>query len=202
MNIIGYDYRYKIILIGAVGSGKSTLVSRMLGKDCKEVESTIGVEFTATTQTIEDKMIKIHMWDCAGDEAFFPLIHVYFRDAACAIVVMDLSSRKGLNTTKTWIERYKREKGDTKIPIILIGNKIDLVRKITKEEGENLAKEYGGKYMEVSAITGENTSKCLNMITTHIYENMDKGLCGIREGYKCEIEKPGRRNYYDCCIIS
>ncbi len=201
--VVGYDYRYKIIIIGARGAGKSSLVNRMLGNDIKEVDTTIGVEFTSTMQTIENKMIKIHMWDCAGDEAFFPLIQVYFRDAACALVVMDLSCDEGLKLTRKWIERYKNEKGDTEIPFILIGNKIDLVeeRKIKEEEGKKLAEDYGGIYIEVSAKTGANTRSCLSKITTHIYDNMEKGLCGIRYGHKLEIDK-GNKDYYNCCIIS
>ena len=204
--VIGYDYRYKILIIGEKGAGKTSLVNRMMSNDSemKEVDTTIGVEFTSTVQTVEDKMIKIHMWDCAGDEAFFPLIQVYFRDTACAIVVMDLTSSYGLNKTEKWILRYLQEKGDTEIPFILIGNKLDLTneRRITKEAGEELAEKYGVKYMEVSAKTGANTRNCLRLITNHIYENMEKGKCGIMKGYRCEIESANDIKDYKCCVIN
>lgn len=201
--IIGYDYRYKILLIGDKGVGKTSLVNRMLGNDIKEIDTTIGVEFTSTVQTVEEKMIKIHMWDCAGDEAFFPLIQVYFRDSACAIIVMDLTSCVGLKRAEKWIMRYIQEKGETEIPFILIGNKLDLAneRIISEKEGNDLAEKYGAKYIETSAKTGANTRDCLNMITKHIYENMDKGLCGIMKGHKIEIDKD-RKDYYSCCLIS
>jgi len=206
--VIGYDYRYKILIIGEGGAGKTSLVNRMMSKDgdVKEVDTTIGVEFTSTVQTVENKMIKIHMWDCAGSEAFFPLIQVYFRDTACAIIVMDLTSDIGLMTTEKWIKRYLREKGKTEIPFILIGNKLDLIcdRKISKEKADELAKKYGVKYIEVSAKTGANTINCLNMITKHIYDNMDKGTCGIMKGYRCEIEPHSVDDYkdYKCCVIN
>ena len=206
--IIGYDYRYKILIIGEEGAGKTSLVNRMMSNDSdvKEVDTTIGVEFTSTVQTVENKMIKIHMWDCAGDEAFFPLIQVYFRDTACAIVVMNLTSDIGLMKTEKWRMRYLQEKGDTDIPFILIGNKLDLTndRKITYKEGEDMANKYGVKYIEVSAKTGANTTNCLSMITRHVYDNMDKGLCGILKGYRCEIEPHNVYDYknYRCCIIN
>ena len=91
----GYDYLFKIVLIGDSGVGKSNLLTRYCKNDFKiESKTTIGVEFaTKNVFTTDGKRVKAQIWDTAGQEKFKSLVPSYLRDAHCAVFVYDISNK-------------------------------------------------------------------------------------------------------------
>ena len=87
-----YDFLYKVILIGDSGVGKSTLFSRLVNIPDDQTP-TIGIEFGTTLTVIPDgTVIKVNIWDTAGQEFYHAIVKNYYRDIVGAIFVFDISN--------------------------------------------------------------------------------------------------------------
>ncbi|MCF2139638.1 MAG: GTP-binding protein [Candidatus Lokiarchaeota archaeon] len=79
---------------------------------------------------------------------------IYYRDARAAILCYDVSNRRTFENLSKWMQELEDNCG--KIPTLLVGNKIDLDREVSREEGLDFAMKHGFLFMECSAKTGEN----------------------------------------------
>jgi len=142
---MSYSYLFKYIIIGDTGVGKSCLLLQFTDKRFQPVHDlTIGVEFGARMINIEGKQIKLQIWDTAGQEAFRSITRSYYRGAAGALLVYDITRRDTFNHLTTWLEDA-RQHSNSNMVIMLIGNKSDLEarRDVKREEGEAFAREHG-----------------------------------------------------------
>jgi len=207
---IGYDYIFKIILLGESGVGKTSIVRRLRDKGftCKG-EPTIGLDFSAIyTNITNGKKVKFHVWDTAGQENFRSIIQSYYRGVACACIVLDVSDKESLNEASKWLKAYEKFKspGNNSMPVI-IGNKTDLPRGYEYEEGERWANENGCLYWEMSAKNNDNTSGLLYFIGNNIFNNWDEKTetVGITKNMikeNIELGVNTRNNFMKmCCVI-
>lgn len=119
-----YDYLFKYIIIGDTGVGKSCLLLQFTDKRFRhDHDLTIGVEFGARTVEIEGKQIKLHIWDTAGQESFRSITRSYYRGAAGALLVYDITRRETFNHLTRWLEEVHQHSSPT-MTIVLIGNKV------------------------------------------------------------------------------
>lgn len=88
-------------------------------------ESTIGASFMAKMMIIDNTPIKYQIWDTAGQEKYHSLAPMYYRGAAAAIVVYDITRATSFATLKTWVRELK-QLGPEDIVIAIAGNKSDL----------------------------------------------------------------------------
>ena len=100
------------------------------------------------------------MWDSAGLERYRALIPSYVRGASIIFIIYDISSKDTFNNLSTWINFIKQVNTDNSM-MILCGNKTDLERRITTQEGKNLANKEQMMFFEVSAKNGENVNKMM-----------------------------------------
>ena len=100
------------------------------------------------------------MWDSAGLERYRALIPSYVRGASIIFIIYDVSSKDTFNNLNTWINFIKQVNTDNSM-MVLCGNKIDLERRVTTEEGKNLANKEQMLFFEVSAKNGENINKMM-----------------------------------------
>ncbi|TKC38430.1 hypothetical protein EI555_015011, partial [Monodon monoceros] len=148
-----------------VSVGKSCLLLQFTDKRFQPVHDlTIGVEFGARMITIDGKQIKLQIWDTAGQESFRSITRSYYRGAAGALLVYDITRRDTFNHLTTWLEDA-RQHSNSNMVIMLIGNKSDLEsrREVKKEEGEAFAREHGLIFMETSAKTASNVEEDLDL---------------------------------------
>ena len=114
--------------------------------------SSIGVDFKTKQIEVNDRIIKMQIWDTAGHEKFRTITTSYYKSAHAIIVLYDITDESSFEHIKNWmidIDKF----GKQGVLKVLIGNKIDMEdkRKITKEAGESMANKYGIKFFEVSA---------------------------------------------------
>ena len=114
--------------------------------------SSIGVDFKTKQIEVNERLIKMQIWDTAGHEKFRTITTSYYKSAHAIIVLYDITDESSFEHIKNWmidIDKFAKQ-GVLKV---LVANKIDLEenRKITKEAGESLANKYGIKFFEVSA---------------------------------------------------
>ena len=146
------ELNFKMIVLGDPGVGKSCLTSRAT-KDVfsEEYAATLGFEFLTFNAKIEDKNIKLQIWDTCGQEMYKSLISNFYRNASLAtILVYSKTDRNSFDNLAMWIKDIKNNT-EQDMPILLAGNKNDEEKdkiEVNKEEAEEKErrrrKEKGG----------------------------------------------------------
>jgi len=178
---MSYAYLFKYIIIGDTGVGKSCLLLQFTDKRFQPVHDlTIGVEFGARMITIDQRQIKLQIWDTAGQESFRSITRSYYRGAAGALLVYDITRRETFNHLTRWLEEA-RQNANQSMVIMLIGNKSDLDhrRQVSFEEGEKFAKDHGLIFLETSAKTAANVEEAFIHTAQKIYENIQAGVYDV-----------------------
>jgi small GTP-binding protein len=155
---------FKFIVIGSSGVGKTAILKRLVDDVfTTESQSTIGVEFLATTVDVEGQEVKLQIWDTAGQERFRSIAKAYFRSAIGVILVFDLSDRKSFEDLNQWMADV-HALCDPNAVVTLIGNKLDLAeqRKVTATEAEAFAHLHQVAYCETSALGGDNIQEAFH----------------------------------------
>jgi len=156
-------FALKIIVVGDPSVGKSSLIRRHADDTFEETYApTIGTDFILKVVTLEDMEITATIWDIGGHESFVSVRHIYYEGADGAVVVYDASREETFKNIRKWYDDITKTVGI--IPTLLLGNKIDLDRRVKKEAGEKLALELHAIFYETSAKTGEN----VNMAFGHL----------------------------------
>jgi small GTP-binding protein len=161
---------FKFIVIGSSGVGKTAILKRLVDDVfMTESQSTIGVEFLATTVDVEGQEVKLQIWDTAGQERFRSIAKAYFRSAIGVILVFDLSDRKSFDDLNQWLTDI-HALCDPNAVVTLIGNKLDLAdqRKVTANEAEAFARLQQLTYFETSALGGDNIQEAFHRTTAAI----------------------------------
>ncbi|XP_046288062.1 ras-related protein Rab-4A isoform X3 [Marmota monax] len=121
-----YDFLFKFLVIGNAGTGKSCLLHQFIEKKFKDDSNhTIGVEFGSKIINVGGKYVKLQIWDTAGQERFRSVTRSYYRGAAGALLVYDITSRETYNALTNWLTDA-RMLASQSIVILLCGNKKDL----------------------------------------------------------------------------
>ena len=167
-----YDLNFKIILIGNIGVGKSCLsLKATKGIFLEEYISTIGFEFYCFNVKVDEKIIKLQIWDTCGQEAYRSLIKNFYRNASLAIVVYSVEDLQSFNDIDIWLKQVKTY-GTSSCKIFLIGNKIDTEnRKVSTEMGIKCKNDFFFDcFMETSAKDGINIKELFINCATILYE--------------------------------
>jgi len=178
---MSYSYLFKYIIIGDTGVGKSCLLLQFTDKRFQPVHDlTIGVEFGARMVTIDNKHIKLQIWDTAGQESFRSITRSYYRGAAGALLVYDITRRDTFKHLSRWLDEA-RQHSQSNMVIMLIGNKNDLEhrRAVSFEEGKAFAAEHGLIFMETSAKTAYNVEEAFINTAKKILENIVSGVIDV-----------------------
>ena len=170
-------YIVKIIIVGNQAVGKTNLVTRYVkGEFNNDYIVTLGMDFLTCNIKYKNKIIKLRLWDTAGQERFKSVTRGYYSNSCCALIVYDVTDQSSFDSVKQWIEDSQTY-GSKDIHLVLVGNKIDLKdqRKISTEDGQNLATQYGMDFYESSASTGENINNIFEGICKYVNHKIDKG---------------------------
>eukprot|EP00826_Nyctotherus_ovalis_P045866 TRINITY_DN5114_c0_g2_i3.p1 TRINITY_DN5114_c0_g2~~TRINITY_DN5114_c0_g2_i3.p1 ORF type:complete len:222 (+),score=58.85 TRINITY_DN5114_c0_g2_i3:65-730(+) len=194
-DISHYDVLYKLIFIGDTGVGKSCLRLRATQDDFKEEHDvTVGVEFGSYGIKIEEQVIKIQIWDTAGQETFKSVTKIFFKGAHCIFLVYDITKEDSFNSLKSWL-REIRENAAENVLIMLVGNMLDLEhdRIITHEQALELkSQENLDGYIETSAKSGSNVKDLFVRAAKLMYLRNSKGYKpkSAEENVSFKLDKP------------
>jgi small GTP-binding protein len=149
-------YKFKVTLFGAPSVGKTSLILRFIKESFSDdLKKTIGTNFLIKDIVLEDVNVRLLVWDIGGQAQFSDLRSVYFKGSNAAIGVYDVTSPDSLLKLPGWVSVIKKTAG--KIPMVIIGNKVDLVTpemNPTKEEALEFAKSIEAEHVYTSAATG------------------------------------------------
>ncbi|KAG8230604.1 hypothetical protein J437_LFUL004517 [Ladona fulva] len=173
-----YDFLFKFLMTGSAGTGKSCLLHQFMENKFKEDSShTIGVEFGSKIVNVGGKSVKLQIWDTAGQERFRSVTRSYYRGAAGALLVYDLTSRESFNAVGRWLSDARTLAGPN-ISILLVGNKKDLgdtEREVTFLEASRFAQENDLMFLEASAKTGANVEEAFLKCAKSILAKIETG---------------------------
>merc|ERR1712216_57355 len=166
---------FKIVVVGAGGVGKSGLTLQFCAGKCpKRYDPTIEDSYRKTTE-LDGRPVTLDILDTAGQEEYACLRAEYMTEGKGFVLVYSITDHgtfEEMNKFKEQIEENK--KPGEKVPLCLVGNKIDLEdnpdngRKVKKEEGEEKVKEWMANksdkigdimFMETSALTKKNVDE-------------------------------------------
>lgn len=103
-----HDHMFKLIIIGDTGVGKSCLMKRVMDDEFRqEHQVTIGVEFGSYGVRIDGKIIKLQIWDTAGQESFKSVTRIFYRGANCVFLTYDLTRDETFVSLGEWLKDVK-----------------------------------------------------------------------------------------------
>lgn len=136
-NVLRSDYRFKIILIGNSGVGKTCIVNKAKkNKFSLDEKSTLGIEFYNINVKIDNKIIDLQIWDTCGQEKYHAITKNYYAKTSLAVFIYDITSRKSLINLEEWMDDLKNVISPD-IKMYLVGNKNDVLERDVKEDDVN-----------------------------------------------------------------
>lgn len=149
----------KLVMVGDSGVGKSCLLDKFLDdSSTNNFISTIGVDIRSREMYVNNKRVKIQVWDTGGQQRYRPVLASCYRGALGVIIVFDVTNMISFKNIKQWLVEVEEFSTDSTIPRMLVGNKADLSDR--REVGANVAEEFARQhnitYIETSVIGKEN----------------------------------------------
>ena len=204
-----YDLSFKLIFIGDSGVGKSCLTTKAVKNNFEEFyQATVGFEFLTFNMKVNDKVVKLQIWDTCGQEIYKSLISNFYRNSSLACLLYAIDNKESFNHAEGWLNELKSQ-ANPDIRIFLVGNKADLEedRKVTKEEGEKYREDqHLDLFMETSAKTGQNARNVLVEAAKILYqdylkfdENNKENNNGAKNQDGQKLIKKGKKDKKGCC---
>lgn len=169
-------YLFKLVFLGEGAVGKTSLVGRYVYDSFEgDYLATIGtdihvktIELLAQNEHDEDTLVKLVVWDIAGQDDFAQLRKAYYQNASGAFFVYDCTRPDTLSRIDEWIEALFGVTG--KIPLVLIENKVDLDCQMPKGQAEKIAKKHDIVLIRTSAKDDTNVEEAFHEMTREILE--------------------------------
>ena len=203
---------YKVLVIGEVGVGKTSLVNRIVYNSFSEkYKATIGCEFGLKIVEIHGENVRIQLWDLAGQDRLGGISKLYCRDANGALVVNDVTREKSLEQAYLWkasVDENVCMDDGTPIPMVLCANKADLLSPELTVNDDTikqfaLSRKFVAGFL-CSSKTGMNTNEALIALVENIMsrskKNSDTLTDDIKKNASRRLEpKIHKENKKSCC---
>ncbi|KAK2827173.1 hypothetical protein Q7C36_018099 [Tachysurus vachellii] len=127
------EHLFKVLVIGDLGVGKTSIIKRYVHQIFSQhYRATIGVDFALKVLNWDNNtVIRLQLWDIAGQERYGNMTRVYYREAVGALIVFDVTRASTFDAVPKW-----KDDLDTKVtlsngkpvPVVLLANKSDQSR--------------------------------------------------------------------------
>ena len=198
------DDEIKVILVGEVATGKTSLINTSIGLEFKDkIESTQSSNIMQKKMIINGKTYTINLWDTIGQEQYRSLTNLFMKGAKIVIFVYDITRKETFDQLEFWINNTKEVLGDK--PILgIVGNKSDLyVKEAVKEDfAEEYAEKKGISFSLTSAKTPKTFSYFLEELVKKYIDKLNKNINNtIVDGLKLDEqnEEKNTKTTQKCC---
>ena len=173
----GGKYRFKFVIVGDHMVGKTSIVRRFVeNKFSEDYRATIGLNILTHTIEFYGNEIHFSLWDVGAQEYFKRFRKTYYQGAQAAFIVYDLTNKDSFINIEKWFSELKNFIGEKQVPIVIVGNKLDLEKErvvdyqLALKKIEELSEKTlkgGLSYIETSALTGDNVEDAFSLISYH-----------------------------------
>ena len=174
------SFKLKVLLTGAAAVGKTSLVQRFIkNRFAANYKLTVGVDIlTKDVEFNPGEIATLSIWDIGGQQRFEFIRSTFYKGAAGALLVFDLTREQTWIETRKWLTEIRQFAGGN-IPFVLIGNKLDLLADvgevIDRAEAKSFAESEGSIYLETSAKTGIAVDESFTELTRRIITSRTGG---------------------------
>ena len=188
----------KIILIGEVGTGKTSLINVYFDLKFRPLlDSTFSPSVSQKELKFGDKTYIIHMWDTAGQEKYRSMTKIFLKGSQIVIFVYDVTDEYTFKELGYWVKTIE-EILENEPQLAVVGNKIDLFEKqvVSKERGKQYANQIGAMFCETSA--KEDPKGFAGFIENLVKEFLNKKGYFKKEGQKLTNTKERQKKKCPC----
>ena len=172
------EYMIKLLVLGDIKVGKSSFIYRFIyDKFNPNQMQTSELELKTADIIVDKKNIRVQLWDTVGQEKYKSITKNILLRVQGIILMFDITNKETYKNIKMWTNLIKEECGH-KMPILMVGNKIDLEeeRFIKKEDAKAFFKKQKFKYVETSCKEGTNVKKAITRICKIIIESKNVSM--------------------------
>ncbi|MCL4146543.1 UNVERIFIED_CONTAM: hypothetical protein GTU68_053389, partial [Idotea baltica] len=198
------EHLYKILVIGELGAGKTSIIKRYVHQFfCQHYRATIGVDFALKVLNWDDNtVIRLQLWDIAGQERFGNMTRVYYKQAVGAFIVFDVTNAKTFDAVTKWktdLDTKVTLPDGSSIPTVLLANKCDqpkegVVSNPSRMDDFCRERNFAG-WFETSAKENINIDEATKFLISKILNNEKEGLMvdESSDTEKFSIENPAEQ---------
>ena len=158
-----------------------------------EHQVTIGVEFGSFVIKLDGKIVKLQIWDTAGQESFRSITRIFYRGANCVFLCYDITRQETFNNVQDWLKEIKQH-ATQDVVVYLIGNRVDQedLREVQKQAAIDYCKANKiDKFFETSALTGFNVEDVFSLAAKELYNAKRESESGDTAGSSnTAVKKP------------
>ncbi len=168
---------HKVVMVGEGGVGKSAVTLRFMYNDfVEEYDPTKADSYRRKMEVPgsdgeRGETCQVAILDTAGQEEYVAIRDNYYRSGEGFIILFSITDRASFQAVQDFYDHIHRVvgysyQGDARVPVVLVGNKADLEsrRKVSREEAQDMAREWGCQYIETSAKTKLNVEKLYDTV--------------------------------------
>ena len=191
-----FETLLKICIIGDSSVGKTNVLFKFIEGQFSPLHvATIGFDYKSKIITLptSKKKVKLQIWDTAGQEKYMSMNKSLFQRVQGIILMYDITNRETFERLQIWLNLIKQMTNE--IPIILVGNKLDLEdseehgRIVEYNEGDDFANENEIDFFEVSAVSGANIDNIFLSIAEKVLNSLQSERLLSVENIKIEEDK-------------
>uniref|UniRef100_G3TU71 Ras-related protein Rab-7b n=1 Tax=Loxodonta africana TaxID=9785 RepID=G3TU71_LOXAF len=191
----------KLIIIGALGVGKTSLLHQYVHKTFYEdYQTTLGASILSKVIILDDTTLKLQIWDTGGQERFRSMVSTFYKGSDGCILTFDVTDLESFEALDTWRGDVlaKTIPMEQSYPMVVLGNKIDLAdRQVPQEVAQGWCKEKNLGHWGVSRRGRVNVIHCYSLLNTTIllrYQSILENY--LTDSIKLSPEDQARRG---CC---
>ncbi|KAJ6244646.1 ras-like protein [Anaeramoeba flamelloides] len=170
--------RFKIVLLGGSGVGKSAITLMFLqGTFLSEYDPTLEETFRKT-MTIENKSCLLDILDTAGQESYTTMESRYIQNGDGFLIVYSVTSEATFQKVSKIYDLVLRVKDMDSFPTVILGNKSDLAkeRKVTLNQGIELSTQHSVPFFETSALQNKNITESFSFLVKILRKKRETDL--------------------------
>lgn len=175
------EHTFKLVIIGDPMVGKTSIINRFISKTFEHsYHQTLGTQLNCSEIAVGDVLIRLIIWDLAGQPRFESVRKLFLLGSDAVIVTFDLTRADTFDNVEGWLQAFRQAVPD-EAPSILVGNKVDLASKRVISMAEAYQRHINlefDNYFETSARSGENVGELFDQVTRLLIYNR---LAELRE---------------------
>ncbi|KAK8400545.1 hypothetical protein O3P69_003306 [Scylla paramamosain] len=200
------EHLYKILVIGELGTGKTSIIKRYVHQFFSQhYRATIGVDFALKVLNWDNNtVIRLQLWDIAGQERFGNMTRVYYKEAVGAFVVFDVTRSQTFDAVTKWktdLDTKVTLADGSPIPTVLLANKCDqpkegVVNNPARMDDYCRERGFSG-WFETSAKENINIDEASRFLVNRILNNEKQGMMMTESLDADKFSVDGKANQVD-----